>query len=37
MKPNILLITMDQERSDALGCVGNPASYTPQLVGIAVD
>ncbi len=36
-KPNILLITADQLRADALGCYGNPVCRTPNLDGIAAD
>jgi arylsulfatase len=30
-KPNILLITTDQQRFDTLACAGNPDIYTPHL------
>jgi arylsulfatase len=33
--PNILLITADQFRWDALGCMGNPAIRTPNLDALA--
>ena len=35
--PNILLITADQFRWDALGCMGNPAIWTPNLDALAKD
>jgi arylsulfatase len=34
-RPNILLITTDQQRGDALGIDGNPALRTPVLDGLA--
>ena len=34
-KPNILLITTDQQRFDALRCSGNPHIFTPHLDGLA--
>jgi len=34
-RPNILLITADQLRADALGCYGNPICRTPNLDGLA--
>ncbi len=34
-RPNILLITADQFRWDALGCMGNPVIQTPNLDGLA--
>lgn len=33
--PNVLLITTDQQRAEALGCYGNPAVYTPHLDSLA--
>jgi len=35
MKPNILLITSDQMRQDAIGCNGNPLIRTPNLDRLA--
>jgi arylsulfatase len=29
--PNIILITCDQLRADAVGCLGNPNARTPNL------
>jgi arylsulfatase A-like enzyme len=34
-KPNILLITTDQQRGDCLGCAGHPALETPYLDELA--
>lgn len=34
-RPNILLITTDQQRFDALACMGNPHIYTPHLDWLA--
>ena len=34
-RPNVLLITTDQQRHDALGCAGNPAARTPSLDRLA--
>ncbi|HWG84343.1 MAG TPA: sulfatase-like hydrolase/transferase [Deinococcales bacterium] len=34
-RPNILLITTDQQRWDSLGCAGNPAATTPHLDALA--
>lgn len=34
-KPNVLLITADQMRGDAVGCNGNPFIHTPNLDAIA--
>lgn len=34
-RPNILLITTDQQRFDALACAGNPDIYTPHLDWLA--
>ena len=36
-QPNIILIMTDQQRSDAMGCSGNPAIMTPHLDGLAAD
>src|ERR1035437_6446515 len=36
-KPNILLITADQLRPDALGCYGNRVCRTPNLDALAAD
>ena len=35
MKPNILLITVDQMRADCLGSAGHPVVRTPNLDGLA--
>ena len=34
-RPNVLLITTDQQRFDALACSGNPDIYTPHLDWLA--
>ena len=34
-QPNILLITADQLRQDALGCYNNPVIHTPQIDALA--
>ena len=36
-RPNILLITTDQQRFDALGCNGNPDISTPNLDRLAAQ
>ncbi|MEN8202063.1 MAG: arylsulfatase [Bacteroidota bacterium] len=36
-KPHIILIMTDQQRADALGCMGNEAMITPNLDGIAEE
>lgn len=36
-KPNIILIMTDQQRSDALGCMGNRAVISPNIDKIAED
>ena len=36
-RPNILLITTDQQRGDCLGCDGHPAVETPYLDELAAD
>jgi len=36
-KPNILLITCDQMRADAMGCAGNPIVKTPNLDALAAS
>ena len=36
-RPNILLITSDQHRGDALGCVGHPCIQTPHLDQLAYE
>ena len=35
MKPNIIFICTDQQRSDSLACTGNPVSRTPNIDSIA--
>lgn len=35
LKPNILLITSDQHRADAMGCAGHPSVRTPHLDKLA--
>ncbi len=35
MRPNLLLITTDQQRGDCLGCAGHPALETPYLDELA--
>jgi arylsulfatase A-like enzyme len=35
--PNVLLITLDQYRGDALGCAGHPVVRTPHLDGLAAE
>ena len=35
MRPNLLLITTDQQRGDCLGCAGHPAVETPYLDELA--
>lgn len=35
--PNILLITSDQHRADALGCAGHPCVRTPHLDALATE
>lgn len=35
-RPNILMITADEWRADALGCAGNPVVRTPNLDSLAV-
>ena len=37
MRPNILLITTDQQRGDCLGCDGHPVVETPYLDELAED
>lgn len=37
MKPNIILITTDQQRGDCLGCDGHPVVETPYLDELAED
>jgi arylsulfatase A-like enzyme len=34
-RPNVLFVTLDQFRSDALGCAGHPVVRTPVLDGLA--
>jgi arylsulfatase len=34
-RPNVVLITVDQWRGDALGCAGHPFAYTPHLNQLA--
>lgn len=34
-RPNILLITTDQQNAETLGCAGNPVIQTPNLDGLA--
>jgi arylsulfatase A-like enzyme len=34
-RPNILLITSDQQRWDAMGCAGNPVAQTPNMDRLA--
>ena len=36
-RPNILLITSDQHRSECLGCAGHPAIQTPHLDQLAFE
>jgi arylsulfatase A-like enzyme len=36
-RPNILFVTMDQFRADALSCLGHPVVKTPTLDGIAAE
>lgn len=36
-KPHILLIMTDQQRGDALGCMGNPYIITPHLDQLAAE
>lgn len=36
-RPNILLITTDQQRGDAMGCDGNPAIMTPHMDLLAFE
>ncbi len=36
-RPNILFICTDQQRSDALGCYGNPHIQTPAIDALAAD
>ena len=36
-RPNILLVTLDQFRSDALSCAGNPVVRTPNLDRLAAE
>jgi arylsulfatase A-like enzyme len=35
--PNVLLVTLDQYRGDALGCAGHPVVRTPNLDALAAD
>lgn len=35
--PNLLLISLDTVRADALGCYGNSLAYTPNLDGLASE
>ena len=35
MRPNVLLITLDQFRGDSLGCAGHPLVQTPHLDALA--
>ena len=37
MRPNIILITTDQQRGDCLGCDGHPVIETPYLDELAED
>lgn len=37
MRPNVLLITLDQFRADALSCAGHPVVRTPHLDAIAAE
>lgn len=36
-KPNIILITTDQQRTDTLGCYGNPIMNTPHLDQLSAE
>ncbi|MBW1877644.1 MAG: sulfatase-like hydrolase/transferase [Deltaproteobacteria bacterium] len=36
-RPNILLVTLDTTRRDALGCYGNPHGPTPNIDALAAD
>ena len=36
-RPNILLITTDQQRWDTMGCAGNAAIRTPHMDRLAAD
>lgn len=36
-RPNVLFVTLDQFRSDALGCAGHPVVKTPTLDAFALD
>ncbi len=36
-RPNILLITTDQQRADMLGCYGNPVIQTPNIDRLAAE
>lgn len=36
-KPNVLWICSDQQRSDTLGCYGNPFVHTPNIDALAAD
>ncbi len=35
-RPNIIWICTDQQRSDSLGCSGNPVARTPNIDSLAV-
>ena len=37
MRPNVLLITLDQYRGDSLSCAGHPLVRTPNLDALAAD
>ena len=37
MRPNVLLITLDQYRGDSLSCAGHPLVRTPHLDALAAD
>jgi len=37
MRPNVLLITLDQFRGDSLGCAGHPQVRTPNLDALAAE
>ena len=36
-KPNVILVTADQLRADALGCYGNPIVRTPNIDALAME
>ena len=36
-RPNILIITTDQQRADSLGCAGYPQLRTPHMDRLAAD